>query len=141
MDLETIQSMWEKDSKIDDILLDKASLKIPQLHQKYLTILSQFKLLQRKKYYELKKLRHRKSLYYSGKLPPEEYSDKPFNYKVMKSDVPGWVEVDEDIQKVEIQYDYYQTIIDAVSEILKQVNQMSFNIKNAITWRTFTGGV
>lgn len=141
MDLTTIQAMWEKDSKIDDILLDQASLKIPQLHQKYLTLLNEFKLLQRKKYQELKKLNHKKTLYYSGKLPPEEYEDKPFNYKVMKSDVPGWVAVDDDIQKLELQYDYYQTIIDSLSEILKQVHQMSYNIKNAITWRTFTGGV
>lgn len=141
MDLTSIQEMWERDSKIDDILLDKASLKIPQLHQKYLTLLNEFKLLQKKKYFELKKLRHKKSLYYSGKLPPDEYADKPFNYKVMKSDVPGWVEVDDDIQKVEMQYEYYQTVIDTLQEILRQVHQMSYNIKNAITWRSFTGGV
>jgi len=133
--------MWEKDSKIDEILLDEVSLKIPQLHQKYLTLLSEFKLLQKKKYQELKRLQHKKTLYYSGKLPPEEYEDKPFNYKLMKGDIPSWVSVDEDIQKVELQYEYYQTCIDALSEILKQVHQISYNIKNCIQWRMFTGGV
>ena len=133
--------MWEKDSKVASILLDEASLKIPQLHQKYLTYLNEFKLLQKKKYQDLKRLRHRKTLYYSGKLPPEDYADKPFNHKVLKSDVPSWVEVDEDIQKTELQYEYYQTVIDTLSEILKQVHQLSYNIKNAIAWRTFTGGV
>ena len=141
MNLETIQSMWEKDSKIDEILLDQASLKIPQLHQKYLSLLNEFKLLQKKKYFELKKLRHKKTLYYSGKLPAEEYEAEPFNYKVMKGDVPGWVEVDDQIQRMEMSYEYYQTCIDTLSEILKQVHQMSYNIKNAINWRTFTGGV
>ena len=29
IDLETINSMWEKDSKIDDIMLDQSTIKIP----------------------------------------------------------------------------------------------------------------
>ena len=45
MDLPTIQEMWKKDSVIDKIMLDEASLKIPQLHQKYLVLLNEFNLL------------------------------------------------------------------------------------------------
>ena len=141
MDLEKIQEMWEKDSKIDDILLDKASLKIPQLHQKYLTLLNNNRLLRKKKAQELKKVSHHKWLYYSGKASPEAYEKEPFNYKVMKSDVPNWVAVDETIMKLEMQIEYYDTTIDTLTEILKQVHQISYNVKNAIAWRTFTGGV
>ena len=141
MDLETIQEMWAKDSKIDDILLDKASLKIPQLHQKYLTLINEFRLLRKKKSNELRKMTHRKWLYYSGKASPEEYEKEPFNYKVMKSDVNNWVAVDDAILRIETQIEYYDTLLDTLSEIMKQINQMSYNIKNAINWRTFTGGV
>lgn len=141
MDLEKIHEMWEKDSKIDDIMLDKASLKIPQLHQKYVTILNNIRLLRKKKSQELKKVQHNRWLYYSGKAAPEAYEEQPFNYKVMKTDVPRWMEVDDMIMKVETQIEYYDTMIDTLSEILKQVHQMSYNIKNAINWRTFTGGV
>ena len=49
IDLETINSMWEKDSKIDDIMLDQSTIKIPQLHQKYLSLHGEFKLLLAKK--------------------------------------------------------------------------------------------
>ena len=59
----------------------------------------------------------------------------------MKSDVPNWVSVDDDICKVEMQMDYYNAIIKTLEEILKQVHQMSYNIKNSIQWRTFVGGV
>ena len=111
MNLETINEMWLKDSKIDDVMLDNASLAIPQLHQKYLTLLTEFNLLQKKKSQDLKKLQHKKWLYYSGKAPPEEYEDKPFHYKVMKSDVPNWVAIDDDICKVEMQLDYYNVVI------------------------------
>ena len=140
MDLETIQSMWAKDSVIDDVLLDEASLKIPQLHAKYLALYNEFSLLNKKANHELKSLTHKKTLYYSGKAAPEEYNE-PFPYKVMKSDVLSWVAVDEQIQKVEMKLCYYDTVLNAVTEIIKQIHQMSYTISNIIKWRTFTGGV
>ena len=140
MDLQTINEMWKSDSVIDDVMLDKTSLKIPQLHQKYLTLLTEFNLLQKKKSQDLKKLQHTKWLYYSGKAPPEEYEDKPFHHKVMKSDVPNWVSVDEEITAVELRLDYYNAVIRTLEEILKQIHQMSYNIKNAIQRRAFVSG-
>ena len=141
MDLETIQSMWLKDSVIDDVLLDEASIKIPQLHAKYLTLHNEFNLLHKKASQELKTITHKKQLYYSGKALPEEYEVSPFPYKVMKSDVMSWVAVDDAIQKVEIKLEYYDTTLNCLSEILRQIHQMSYNIKNIIEWRRFTNGV
>ena len=141
MDLDKINEMWLKDSVIDDVMLDTASYKIPQLHQKYLSLLTEFTLLQKKKQQDLKTLQHHKWLYYSGKAAPEVYVDKPFPYKVMKGDVMNWVEVDEEIQKVELRLEYYKVVLRTLEEILKQIHQMSYNIKNMIQWRSFTGGV
>ena len=104
-------------------------MKIPQLHQKYLTLLSEFTLLQKKKLQDLKVLQHQKYLYYSGKASPEEYESQPFNYKVMKSDVPNWVTVDKEIHLVEMKLEYYNVVLRTLEEILKQVHQMSYNIK------------
>ena len=39
----------------------------------------------------------------------------------MKSDVPSWVAVDEDINRLEMQVEYYKTVLDTLAEILKQV--------------------
>ena len=141
MDLPTIQEMWKKDSVIDQVMLDEASLKIPQLHQKYLVLLNEFNLLRKKKRQELKRMEHKKYLYYAGKASPEDYENEPFNHKVMKSDVPGWVAVDEQVNKIEMKLEYYNEICDTLQEILRQVNQLSYNIMNAIQWRTFTNGV
>ena len=140
MDLETIQDMWVKDSVIDDVLLDEASLKIPQLHAKYLSLHNEYNLLIKKATHELKTLTHKKTLYYSGKASPEEYTE-PFPYKVMKSDVLSWVAVDDQIQKVEMKLCYYDTVVSCVAEILKQIHQMSYNIRNTIEWRKFTNGI
>lgn len=141
MDLPTIQEMWKKDSVIDKIMLDEASLKIPQLHQKYLVLLNEFNLLRKKKRQDLKRMEHKKWMYYSGKAPAEDYEAEPFNHKVMKSDVPAWVSVDKQVNDIEMKLEYYNEICDTLQEILRQVNQMSYNIKNAIQWRTFTNGV
>ena len=139
MNLETIQEMWEKDSKIDDVMLDESSLKIPQLHQKYLTLYNEFSLLSKKTDHQLKTLQHKKWLYYSGKEVPEDA--EPFPHKVIKSDVFNWMGVDQDIQKIEMKVEYYKVILNALSEILKQVHQMTYHIKQCIEWRRFVNGV
>ena len=133
--------MWKRDSQIDDVLLDNAALQIPQLHHKYLTLLSEYNLLVKKKEQELRRVKHNRWLYYSGKAAPEEYEDEPFPHKVIKADIQNWMGVDEKIQKVEMQIDYYLTVSDTLREILRQINQLTYNIKSAIEWRKFTGGV
>jgi hypothetical protein len=139
MDLEQIQRMWEKDSVIDDVMLDEASLKIPQLHAKYLTIYNDFKLLKTKAEFELKKIKHKRWLYYTGKEVPED--EEPFQYKIMKSDIQNWITVDETVIRTETKIQYYETVIYNLSEILKQINNRNFMIKSAIDWRRFTSGV
>ena len=139
--LEDIQDMWREDSVIDDVLLDEASLKIPRLHSKYIDLLNEYTLLSKKAKQESKKAKHIKTLYYSGKALPEEYEEEPFNYKVSRGDVPNWVSVDDEVMKIEMKIEYYQTVIDMLSDILRQIHQLSFNIKNTIEWRRFTAGV
>ena len=141
MDLDKINEMWKKDSVIDDVLIDKAAINIPQLHQKYMTLHSEYTLLLKKKKLELRKMQHKKWLYYSGKADPSEYEAEPFNHKIMKGDVNYWVDVDEAVQRCELKVEYYCATIKTLEEILKQVNQMSFNIKNVIEWRRFVGGM
>ena len=141
MDIDKINDMWMEDCVIDDVLLDSASIKIPQLHQKYLQILTNFRLLRKKAGQELDKARFTKWMYYSGKADPKVYEDKPFPYKILKSDVPNWINVDEDIHRIELKIELYETTIRTLEEILKQIHQMSYNIKNVIQWRSFTGGV
>ena len=140
MNLDDIQNMWVEDSKIDEVMLDEASLRIPSLHSKYLNLHNEFSLLKKKKEQDLKTAQHKRWLYYSGKAPEEEYAAQPFPYKVIKSDVVHWVQVDELILTLEMKVEYYDTILHTLNEILKQVNQLSYNIKNAIQWRTFVGG-
>jgi len=41
---------------------------------------------------------------------------------------------------VEMKLCYYDTVVSCVAEILKQIHQMSYNIRNTIQWRAFVNG-
>ena len=140
MNLEKIMEMWAKDSVFDDVMLDTTSMKIPQLHSKYITLHNEYSLLLKKAKQEQNKLVHLRTLYYSGRGTPDMYEDAPFNYKLIRSEVPSWVAVDETVNKVEMKVALYETTLNSLSEILKQIHQMSFNVKNMIEWRRFVNG-
>jgi hypothetical protein len=140
MNLEQIQEMWSKDCVIDDVMLDTSSMKIPQLHAKYITLHNEYSLLLKKAKQELNRTCHLRTLYYSGRGTPDMYEDSPFDYKLIRSEVPSWVAVDESVNKVEMKVALYETTLNSLSDILKQIHQMSYNIKNMIEWRRFVGG-
>ena len=132
--------MWAKDSVIDDVMLDSSSMKIPQLHAKYITLHNEYSLLLKKAKQEQNRIIHLRTLYYSGRGTPDMYEDAPFDYKLIKSEVPSWVAVDASVNKVEMKVALYETTLNSLSDILKQIHQMSYNIKNMIEWRRFVGG-
>ena len=65
MNLEQIQEMWERDSKIDPDNLHDESLKIPQLHSKYYTLYNTITLLREKARESYAKVKLERYNYYS----------------------------------------------------------------------------
>ena len=55
MNLETIQSMWETDSQIDQFKIHDEAAKIPMLHAKYWDVYNALKLLKEAKELLIKK--------------------------------------------------------------------------------------
>ena len=104
MDLEQLQDLAEKDLKINDTELDLESLKTPQLHNKYLKFLNKWKLLQTKANIDYYKLRKEKWEYYTGKAPQQVYAEKPFNLKILKTDIDKYMESDDELVKLKSWY-------------------------------------
>ena len=63
MNLEKLQEMWKNDSVLHDTLHDEDSLKIPQLHMKYMEFHNTYSLMKREKELEMKRLIKEKWLY------------------------------------------------------------------------------
>ena len=99
MTLEELQEQVDKDLKINDTELDLESLKTPQLHNKYLKHYNNFKLLLTRAESDYKILKRVKWEYYTGKASPQVYQQKPFNLKIMKSDIDKYLESDEELIK------------------------------------------
>ena len=140
MTLDELQAEADKDLVIDDTELDTESLRTPILHNKYLQYYNKFNLLLKKSQWEERTLQREKWEYYTGKSDPEVYKEKPFDLKVLKNDVPIYINADEDIQKIQAKIIYQEAIVNYLEQILRMINNRSFTIKNAIEWRRCTSG-
>lgn len=85
-DLDTIQKMWENDSKMDIDNLHTESLNIPIIHAKYFDMYNTIILLKKKAEQQKKNIRHERYEYYTGKADPEVYVEDPFPKKVRDKD-------------------------------------------------------
>lgn len=138
--LDDVQHEWTIDSKIDPELLDEESIKIPQLHSKYLKYLSDVKLLKIKKEMEYRVLLREKFEYYTGKASEEVYKEKPFDLKILKQDLSLYMESDTDIQALLARINYYEEIMFFLDKVLHCLNNRGFQIKNSIDWQKFMQG-
>ena len=140
MTLEELQEAIDKDLKINDTELDLESLKTPALHNKYLKHLNNFRLLLSRTETDYSAMKKSKWEYYTGKAPAEVYALKPFDLKILRTDIDKYLEADEDLQKLKQKVDYLQTTIDYLDKTVRQISNRGFTIKNAIDWRKFTSG-
>ncbi len=141
MNLEQIQEMWEKDSKIDPDNLHDESLKIPQLHSKYYTLYNTITLLRERAREQYSKVRLERYNYYTGKAPAEVYVEEPFPYKVREKDaIQRHLEADDKMNKVDMKIKYYDIMLKFLEEIIRVVSNRTYQIKNAIEWNKFQAG-
>ena len=141
MNLEQIQEMWEKDSKIDPDNLHDESLKIPQLHSKYYTLYNTITLMREKARTQYSKVRLERYNYYTGKAPAEVYVEEPFPYKVREKDaIQRHLEADDKMNKVDMKIKYYDIMLKFLEEIIRNISGRTYQIKNAIEWNKFQAG-
>ena len=141
MNLEKIQEMWLKDSVIDPDNLHDESLKIPQLHCKYYTLYNTITLLREKAKDSYNKTRLERYNYYTGKAPAEVYIEDPFPYKVREKDaIQRHIEADEKLNAIDLKVKYYDVMLKFLEEIIRNVSNRTFQIKNAIEWNKFQSG-
>ena len=141
MDLEQIQEMWERDSKIDPDNLHDESLKIPQLHSKYYTVYNTITLLRERAREQFSKVKLERYNYYTGKATAEVYAEEPFPYKVREKDaIQRHLEADDKMNKIDMKIKYYDIMLKFLEEIIRNISGRTYQIKNAIEWQKFQSG-
>jgi len=143
--LNELQDMWVEDCKIDDLNLGPESTKTPELHAKYLNMLSTFKLTSRKNKSNLLSLRRVKWQYYRGELTQPELNnlgwDQYLGNAPLNNQMNDFLDTDPDVIKLTDKVEYIDTCITLCEGVMRSLNSRSFDIKNAIEWTKFTNGL
>ena len=143
MKFEEIQKLWSGDCEIDETELSQESVKIPQLHNKYLIIFHDERLRLRTMRFDHSKLLKVKREYFSGRMDATEleaYDWEPFQYKLLKADVQEYIDADDDIIEGKKKISLQEEKVEYLESIVKSLSNRGYLIKNAIDWKRFTEG-
>ena len=140
MTLDELKIQVAMDLKVNDERLDTESLKNQELYAKYLEVKSNFELLMYKAKGDYKRLYREKWEYYGGKADPEVYKEKPLDLKILKQDVPIYLEGDKELIESQHTVEYHKAMVDHAEKMCKMLNNRGFQIKNAIDWKRFMEG-
>ena len=144
MTLDQIMEEWRIDAPVDSTELGGASLKIPELHSKYLKIYFDERRKLKACEFQSKELSLKKYEYYNGKMSQEELDElnwEPFMKRLMKNEIDMYLDSDKDIIHNNVRIVNQKEKLAFLEEVIKNLNQRNFQIKNAIEWKKFTNGV
>jgi len=141
MNLDELKLQVSQDLRVDDEHLDTESLKNQEIKAKYLDHKSKFELLLFKAKGDYKRLYREKWEYYGGKSDAKIYATKPFDLKVLKTDLSIYISADEEIIDAENKIGYLETVVDYIKGVIKSVDNRGWDIKNAIEWKKFEAGL
>ena len=143
MQIDEYEKMWAEDCKIDETNLVGESARIPVLHSKYYKLYHRAAMKATKLRYELKELEKLKIEYYNGSISEEDLKKhgwKPNALRIMKSELPRYIESDKDIIELCLRIDYYSSIAKFLEDVLKQIHQRNFVIRNMVEMLKFQAG-
>ena len=131
---EKFMSEWREDAEMADDLMDEAR-RIPLLHCKWLDKYQKVVLMKKEALYDFQMLYKEKYSFYMGR--EEECPD----VKIMKNEVPIYLNADKQLNQAQGKLDLYDTYEKTLKEILNNINNRSFQIKNAIDWLRYSRGI
>lgn len=143
MTINEIKIQAELDVSIDSNHLEDESIRIPQLHNKYLCILMDEKIILEKQESKLKILKRDKWLYYSGKMTEEELKKRNwevFDLVILKQDLDRFIESDNEIIALSNAVFAQKEKVNYIESVVKIMSNKIWNIRSTIEWIKFTQG-
>ena len=144
MKLNDLQDMWIEDCKIDQTNLGRAAARVPELHAKYLKLLTTVRLQFRKADTDYLRLRKLKNRYYRGEMTREELTEQGWeqylNNRPLRNEMDDFIQTDEDMIIMVDKTEYLKTVIYHLEQIIKSINSRTWDIKSSIDWAKFTNG-
>ena len=142
MHIDILKEQWTKDSVLSSDY-HRESMKIPQLHSKYLNYFFDEKKDLTRMSKSLAKMRRIRFEYYTGTIEPgmlDKFNWEPFLRKILKTEVNMYLDSDDVLSTMEVELQDQRDKIHFIEEVLKQIAQRNFQIKEAISWQKFVSG-
>ena len=143
MDLEELNKLWAADCKIDETDISREARRIPEMHNKYYMLYVKSALRVKKLKADLVELEKAKVEYYNGSMDQAELQQrgcKPNPLKILRQDLPRYIESDKDVVSLSLKIDYHLSIANYLEDIVKQINNRNFILNNIISWEKFRAG-
>ena len=141
MKLEELQKEAKEDLAIkDEDNLDQESYKNQKIKPKWLEYKTRFEnlLIMSKSNYQ--RLYREKWEYYGGKADAKVYVAKPFDLKVLKTDLQMFINSDEEFIELQSKINYYENILKYIDGVIKSIDNRGWDIRNAQDWKKFIAG-
>ena len=142
MTLEELQKEAREDlAIIDQEKLDQESYKNQNIKPKWLEYRTRYDQLLIMRKSDHQRLWREKWEYYGGKADAKVYAAKPFDIKVLKTDLQMYIQSDDDILELQSKISYYESIVKYIDGVIKSIDNRGWDIRNATDWKKFEAGM
>ncbi len=142
MTLEELQKEAREDlAIIDQEKLDQESYKNQNIKPKWLEYRTRYDQLLIMRRSDHQRLWREKWEYYGGKADAKVYAAKPFDIKVLKTDLQMYIQSDDDILELQSKISYYESIVKYIDGVIKSIDNRGWDIRNATDWKKFEAGM
>nr|CAI3971278.1 UvsY-like recombination mediator [Ochrobactrum phage ORM_20] len=139
--LEKLLEMWEEDSEIGNDL-SAEQRRISKIHNKYFTHLLKVRRRLGELEDELEEAETKESLYLKGRAPDEEYRKRPHNILInTKDDLNLYLNATISIRNLRKKVRLAKESLQALEEILRQINSRSFRLNGILDNEKFKVGL
>jgi hypothetical protein len=134
MKLDDIIALWDEDSEMDDMNMDRESVKMTKLHSKYYRILLHERfVLAKLEAEDYKTLFHLKTEYFLGTLDKETLQERgwaPNPRAILKTDIPRHLEADPEIIALTLKIAAAKEKVRYLESIIKAISDRNYTIRN-----------
>ena len=142
MTLEELKQESYKDLPVKNVEnIDQESFYNQEIKAKWLDYKSRFELLLARSKGDYQVLYREKWEYYGGKSEAKIYASKPFDLKVLKTDLQIYILSDSDVIELSNKIAYLETTIKFIDGVIKSIDNRGWDIKHAISWKQFEAGM
>lgn len=141
MKLSEIQEMIISDSRIDMSDIAEESIKVIELHAKYLGFYQDERRVLLLIEEDYRKLKLRKMEYYLGRAEDKVYEENPLNLKIPRQDLEFYLDADDELCDLKRKVTIAQNKVDMLKGFIEQnLNQRSHHFRNALQFLQWSSG-